>query len=142
MVQSGGCMINATKMDEKWRLHSFSRALAKPEKASEEALLSLHVAYAACSLSLSLSRARARGSIFFSEVPFLSSLARGSVFFFLVVASPPLASRGHRRSVRLSVLPAFLLGHGYFLSSASMRFFFCHTFMNCPNCFLARVSLL
>jgi hypothetical protein len=40
------------------------------------------------------------------------------------------------------VFPAFLLGHGYFLSSASMRFFLCHTFMNCPNCFLARVSLL
>jgi hypothetical protein len=148
MVQSGGCMINATKVDEKWRPHSFSRALVKHEKASEEALLSLHVAYAACSLSLSLSlslsyaRARARGSIFFSEVPFLSSLARGSVFFFLFVASPPLASRGHRPSVRLSVFPAFLLGHGYFLSSASMRFFLCHTFMNCPNCFLARVSLL
>jgi hypothetical protein len=60
IVQSGGCMINATKVDEKWRLHSFSRALVKREKASEEALLSLHVAYAACSLSLSLSYARAR----------------------------------------------------------------------------------
>ncbi len=98
------------------------------------------------SLSLSYARARARGSIFFSELPFLSSLACGSVFFFLFVASPPLASRGHRPSVRpsvrLSVLPAFLLGHGYFLSSASMRFFFCHTFMNCSNCFLACVSLL
>ncbi len=104
MVQSGGCMINATKVDEKWRLHSFSRALVKREKASEAALLSLHVAYAACSL-FSLSPTRARGSIFFSEVPF--SLLWRAVPSSSSSSSPRLPS--HREdTARPSVSPCFL----------------------------------
>ncbi len=115
-------MIDATNVDEKGRLHSFSRALVKREKASEEALLSLHVAYAACS-RFSLSPTRARGSIFFSEVPF--SLLWRAVLSSSSSSSPRLLSPREdtaRPSIRLSVLPAFLLGHGYFLSSASMPF--------------------
>ncbi len=96
------------------------------------------------SLSLSLTRARAR-AVRSSSARFLFSLLWRAVPSSSSSSSPRLSSPREdtaRPSVRLSVLPAFLLGHGYYLSSASMRFFLCHAFMNCPNCFLACVSLL
>lgn len=127
MVQSGGCMINATKVDEKWRLHSFSRALVKHEKASEEALLSFHVAYAACSLSLSLSLLRARARARFDLLQRGSfSLFSGARFRLLLplrrLASPRLArTPSVRPSLRVScifirawVLPFFRF-HALFL---------------------------